>query len=254
VPVPGDRRLSEKVAIVTGAASGIGRAVALRFAAEGATVGCFDIAEDGAAKTAAAIGEAGGTATAFGCDVSNESAVGDAVSAAVNALGSPNLLCNVAGIGKFAHSEELDLAEWNRILAVNLTGTFLMCRAVLPNLLEHGGAIINTASTAGLAAQPYSAAYCASKGGVALLTRSLAWEYVKRGVRVNAVAPGGIETPIMASFGMPERVEPELMGKITSPMGFGQPEDVAALFAYLASDEARYVTGSIMTIDGGMTS
>jgi len=247
------RRLNDKVAIVTGAASGIGRAVALRFGAEGAKVACLDVAPDGAAKTAAAIGEDGGTAVAFACDVSNETAVADTVSAASSALGSPDLLCNVAGIGKFAHSEELDLGEWNRILAVNLTGTFLMCRAVLAHMLEHGGAIINTASTAGLAAQPYSAAYCASKGGVALLTRSLAWEYVKRGVRVNAVAPGGIETPIMASFTMPDRPEPELMGKITSPMGFGQPEDVAALFAYLASDEARYVTGSIMTIDGGIT-
>jgi NAD(P)-dependent dehydrogenase (short-subunit alcohol dehydrogenase family) len=254
VPVPSDRRLSDKVAIVTGAASGIGRAVALRFAAEGAKVACFDVAEEGAAKTAAAIGEGGGTAVAFRCDVSNETEVADAVSAAATALGSPNLLCNVAGIGTFAYSEELDLAEWNRVLAVNLTGTFLMCRAVLPHLLEHGGAIINTGSTAGLAAQPYSAAYCASKGGVALLTRSLAWEYVKRGVRVNAVAPGGIETPIHASFVIPDGADPTLMAKITPPVGFGQPEDVAALFAYLASDEARYVTGSIMTIDGGITS
>jgi NAD(P)-dependent dehydrogenase (short-subunit alcohol dehydrogenase family) len=254
MPVPDAPRLTDKVAIVTGAASGIGRAVALRFGAEGAKVGCFDIAEDGAAKTAAAIGEAGGVAVAFGCDVSNETAVIDAVSAAANGLGSPDVLCNVAGIGTFAHTEELELAEWNRILAVNLTGTFLMCKAVLPHLLERGGAIINTASTAGLAAQPYSAAYCASKGGVVLFTRSLAWEYVKRGVRVNAVAPGGIETPIMAGFVIPDDADPVLMAKITPPVGFGQPEDVAALFAYLASDEAKYVNGSIMTIDGGLTS
>jgi NAD(P)-dependent dehydrogenase (short-subunit alcohol dehydrogenase family) len=249
-----DGRLNDKVAIVTGAASGIGRAVALRFGVEGANVACLDVAEEGAEKTAAAIGEAGGTAAAFGCDVSNEAAVGDATSASVHALGSPDVLCNVAGIGSFAHTEELDLAEWNRILQVNLTGTFLMCRAVLPHLLEHGGAIINTASTAGVAAQPYSAAYCASKGGVALFTRSLAWEYAKRDVRVNAVAPGGIDTPITAAFVIPDDADATLMAKITPPVGFGKPEDVAALFAYLASDEAGYVSGAIMTIDGGLTS
>ncbi len=248
-----DRRLGGKLAVVTGAASGIGRAVALRFADEGATVACVDLAEDGAAKTEAAIAEAGGTAATYGCDVADSEAVDTTVRAVATDLGSPDVVCNVAGIGTFANTHDLDLGEWNRILAVNLTGTFLMCKAALPYLLEHGGSIINTSSTAGIAAQPYSAAYCASKGGVSLLTRSMAWEYLKRGVRVNAVAPGGIETPIMQSFNLPETADVDLLAKITSPIGFGQPEDVAALFAYLASDEARYVTGTIMTIDGGMT-
>lgn len=248
-----DRRLEGKLAVVTGAASGIGRAVALRLADDGATVACVDLAEDGAARTEAAIAEAGGTAASYGCDVADSAAVDTTVRAVATDLGAPDVVCNIAGIGTFANTHELDLGEWNRILAVNLTGTFLVCKAALPYLLEHGGSIINTSSTAGIAAQPYSAAYCASKGGVSLLTRSLAWEYLKRGVRVNAVAPGGIETPIMESFTLPEGADFDLMGKISSPIGFGQPEDVAALFAYLASDEARYVTGTIMTIDGGMT-
>jgi len=247
-------RFENKVAIVTGAASGIGRAVAIRLAEEGARVGCLDVAEDGAARTAATIRGAGSTAASYRCDVADADSVNLAVRSVVEDLGEPDVLCNVAGIGRFAHTEELELDEWNRIIAVNLTGTFLMSRAVLPHLLAKGGAIVNTSSTAGIAAQPYSAAYCASKGGVSLLTRAMAWEYVKRGVRVNAVAPGGIETPIMESFALPERANPELMAKIMPPMGFGQPEDVAALFAYLASDEARHVTGTIMLIDGGMTS
>jgi len=246
-------RFEDKVAIVTGAASGIGRAVAIRLAEEGARVACLDVAEDGAARTVAAIVAAGSTATSYRCDVADADSVNLAVRSLVEDLGEPDVLCNIAGIGRFAHTEALELDEWDRIIAVNLTGTFLMCRAVLPHLLARGGAIVNTSSTAGIAAQPYSAAYCASKGGVSLLTRSMAWEYVKRGVRVNAVAPGGIETPIMESFGLPDGADPALMAKIMPPMGFGQPADVAALFAYLASDEARYVTGTIMIIDGGMT-
>jgi NAD(P)-dependent dehydrogenase (short-subunit alcohol dehydrogenase family) len=247
-------RLTGKRAAVTGAASGIGRATALRLAAEGAAVACLDVVAEGAEKTAAEIAEAGGTAHARGCDVSSESSVAAAMSGVLADLGRLDVLCNIAGIGKFAHTDEVPLSEWDRIIAVNLTGTFLMCRAALPALLESGGTIINTASTAGLIGQPYSAAYCASKGGVVQLTKALAYEYIERGVRVNAVAPGGVDTPLMGSFGFPERSSKKLFYKIQTPMGFCQPEEVAGVFAFLASDESRYMTGSIVTIDGGMTS
>ena len=140
-----------------------------------------------------------------------------------------------------------------QIIAVNLTGTFLVCRATLPHLLDGGGTIVNVASTAGVIGQPYSAAYAASKGGVALLTKALAVEYLERGVRVNAVAPGGIETPIVGSFAVPDDASRRLMARIMSPMGFGQPEEVAGVIAFLASDEARYVTGAVYAIDGGVT-
>jgi NAD(P)-dependent dehydrogenase (short-subunit alcohol dehydrogenase family) len=258
LPSPGmtvhQMRLAGKAAAVTGAASGIGQATAIRLATEGAVVACLDVAAEGAEKTAAAIAEAGGTASAWGCDVSDEASVGAAMAGVLGDLGRLDVLCNIAGIGKFAHSHEAPLSEWDRIIAVNLTGTFLMCRAALPALLDSRGAIVNTASTAGLIGQPYSAAYCASKGGVVQLTKALAYEYIERGVRVNAVAPGGVDTPLMGAFGFPEGSSKKLFYKIQTPMGFCQPEEVAGVFAFLASDEARYMTGSIVTIDGGMTS
>ena len=173
----------------------------------------------------------------------------------VNAeLGPPHALCNVAGLLKMAHTVDTSFEDWQRLLAVNLTGTFLMCQAVLPYLLESGGNIVNVASTAGLMGQPYSAAYCASKGGVVLLTKALAVEYVERGVRVNAVAPGMMETPMTGGgFTMPEDVSRRLIARITSPMGSVKPEQVAKTIAFLASDDGEYVSGSIVSIDGALT-
>jgi len=247
-------RLASKVCVVTGAASGIGRATAVRFGEEGGQVAALDLAADGAEKTAGMIAEAGGEGRAYQCDVANPDSVRAAVDRVIADLGRVDVLANIAGIGNFSHSHELPLSEWDRIIAVNLTGTFLMCQAVLPHLLSAGGGVIvNTASTAGVIGQPYSAAYCASKGGVVLLTKALAWEYVKRGVRVNAVAPGGVDTPILKNFSYPEGASGKLFDKIISPMGFCQPEEVAGAFAYLASDEARYVTGTVLSIDGGIT-
>src|SRR2546430_11532422 len=137
--------------------------------------------------------------------------------------------------------------------SVNLTGTFLMCQAALPYLLDGGGAIVNVASNAGLMGQPYSAAYCASKGGVVNLTRALSVEYLRRGVRVNAVAPGGMNTPMIAGFTMPEGGNMKELARVTSPLGAAEPEELAGLIAYIASDDARYMVGSIVSMDGGIT-
>jgi NAD(P)-dependent dehydrogenase (short-subunit alcohol dehydrogenase family) len=246
-------RFTDRVALVTGAGSGIGRATALRLADEGAVVGCLDVAIGACEKTAADIVAAGGRANAYHCDVSSAESVLAAVESLTADLGAPRVVCNIAGIGRFAHSHEQTLAEWQRMLDVNLTGTFLVIQACLPALLEHGGVVVNTASTAGLIGQPYSAAYCASKGGVVMLTKSLAWEYVERGVRFNAVAPGGVETNIINDFMPPPDASMRLLTKIMTPMGFAQPEEAAGVFAFLASDEARYVNGSIYSIDGGVT-
>ncbi|KPM56520.1 hypothetical protein CcI49_01065 [Frankia sp. CcI49] len=242
------------MAIVTGAARGIGAATAHRLATRGATVACLDVRIDQAEKIAAGIVEAGGAARAYVCDVSDEESVAAAVRAVEDDLGAPRVLANVAGIGWFAHTAEQPLADWRRIIDVNLTGTFLMSRACLAGFLARdGGTIVNVASSAGLRAQPYSAAYCASKGGVVMLTKALAWEYVSRNIRVNAVAPGGIDTDIIAGFMPPEGASMKLLGKLTVPGGFGEPDDVARVIAFLASAEASLMTGTIVPVDGGMT-
>ena len=246
-------RFKGQTAIVTGAGSGLGRATATRLAAEGAAVACLDVVLDAVEATAASIRAAGGNSRAYKVDVADPQSVRSAVGEAARELGRPSVLVNCAGIGAFAHSHEMPFADWSRIIAVNLTGTFLMAQAVLPYLLDGGGAIVNIASNAGLMGQPYSAAYCASKGGVIQLTRALADEYLNRGVRVNAVAPGGIATPLQHAFKLPEGADPKAIRKLMTPLGNAQPEEIATLVAYVASEEARYMTGSIVSFDGGLT-
>jgi NAD(P)-dependent dehydrogenase (short-subunit alcohol dehydrogenase family) len=247
-------RFKGQVAVVTGAGSGLGRATALRLASEGAAVACLDVVADAAEKTAREIEAAGGTARAYRVDVADPVSVRQAVGTAARDLGRPTVLVNSAGIGRFANSHEMPFEDWSRIIAVNLTGTFLMAQAVLPYLLDGGGNIVNVASNAGLMGQAYSAAYCASKGGVVQLTRALADEYLSKGVRVNAVAPGGIDTPLQSAFhNLPEGANPKKLKKLYTPLGNSTADEIAALVAFVASHEGRYMTGSIVSIDGGLT-
>jgi len=247
-------RFDDRVVVVTGAASGIGQATARRFGDEGAVVACLDVNTIGAEATAVLIHADAGRARPYHCDVSDAAAVDDAIGRVVDELGPPSVCCNVAGIGKFARSEEEPVEEFERIIRVNLVGTFAVSRACLPHLLTNGGSIVNVSSSAGLFGQPYNAAYCASKGGVSLLTRSMAVEFNRRGVRVNAVAPAGIDTPLTKQFAFVEGTDAREYQKMFPPTGkMAEPEAVAALITFLASDAAGYISGAVVPIDMGVT-
>ena len=237
------------MALVTGAGSGIGRATVHRLVEEGATVLAVDLSADGLAETMAAAGRPDAVATLAG-DVADPATARVAVAAAKDVGGHLDLLVNGAGILRFEHSHEVQLDAWNQVLAVNLTGTFLFCQAAIPALLETRGNIVNIASTAALAGHPWAAAYSASKGGVLALTRTLAVEYAKQGLRVNAVCPGSIETPITGQFNLPEGADGRLLHRIMSPTGMAGPEVIAAAIAYLGSAEAYHVNGADLRVDG----
>ena len=237
------------MALVTGAGSGIGRATVHRLVDEGATVVAADISADGLATTAKDASRPEAVSTFVG-DV-RDPAFGPAAVAAALEHGRLDTVVSGAGILRFEHSHEVSLAGWQQILDVNLTGTFFVCQAAIPALLNSRGAIVNIASTAALAAHPWAAAYSASKGGVLALTRTLAIEYAEQGLRVNAVCPGSIDTPITGAFALPDGANPKLLNRIISPVGMGRPEVVAAAIAYLGCDDSLHVNGADLRIDGG---
>jgi NAD(P)-dependent dehydrogenase (short-subunit alcohol dehydrogenase family) len=243
------QRYDGRVALVTGGGSGIGRATVIRLVDEGATVVASDVSDDGLAATVAATTRPDAVTTLAG-DVRDPAFGTEAVAAATKAGGRLDTVVNCAGILSFQHSHQVALDEWQRILDVNLTGTFLMCQAAIPSLLETRGAIVNVASTAGHAAHPWAAAYSASKGGVLALTRTLAVEYAKQGLRANSVSPGSIATPITDAFQFPEGADQKLLYRIMAPVGMGDPSLVAAAIAYLGCDDSLHVNGSDLRIDG----
>jgi meso-butanediol dehydrogenase / (S,S)-butanediol dehydrogenase / diacetyl reductase len=248
------RRFEDKVVLITGAASGIGRACALRLAEEGARLALADLQVDGLEATAKQVRELGAACETSFVDVADEPSVRSLVASAASHFGRLDVLCNVAGILRFDHTHELALADWSRVLAVNLTGTFLMCREAIPHLLATRGNLVNIASTAGLRGHPWTAAYSASKGGVIALTCGIAIEYAKQGLRANAICPGSIETPITQAFQVPAGADPKLVRRMMPITGFAGPEKVATAVAFLASDEGSHITGETLRIDGGALS
>jgi len=248
-------RLNGKVAIITGAGSGIGRAAALRFAAEGARVVVAELVPDLGKETERLVGEEGGECRFVQCDVTDEDSVAAMVGTARQTYGRLDVVYNNAGGSRDADGpvHEVDVAEWWRTVQVDLFGTFLVCRHGVRAMLDHGGSVINTSSAAALVGvAPGRSCYSAAKAGVIGLTKAMAASYAGNGIRVNAIAPGGTATDrIVAGFTRRGISIPTGEGPGIPPLG--QPVDIANMAVFLASDESRMITGQILSVDGGMT-
>lgn len=251
-------RLQDKVCIITGAGSGMGRKAAEMFCQEGAIVAAFEINEQAGRETEALVRASGGRIQFFRCDVADEASVAAAVAETVRAFGRVDVLYNNAGIMPEADHSVIDTSVevWDRVMAVNVRSVFLMCKHVIPHMLDHGrGSIINIASFVALVgcSVPQDA-YTASKGAVLSLTKSLAIQFRPKGIRSNAICPGPIETPLMTEWLLRDE-EARRIRLSRQPSGrFGRPEDIIYCAIYLASDESDWTNGAVITIDGGITS
>lgn len=245
------RRMEGKVAFVTGAAGGIGRATALRLAAEGASLYLVDLASEALEETVGLAEKEGAQVVGARCDVSDEADVKQNVAACVERFGKLDALCNVAGILLLDHFPKIAADQFRRVLEVNLVGPFMLAQAALPHLLETKGSIVNVSSTSALAGMPYGAAYGTSKGGVSALTRTLAVEFGKRGVRCNAVNPGSILTAMAGPGVVPDDADMKLIMRAQPLDKPRPPEVVASVIAMLVSRDGSHINGEEIRVDGG---
>jgi len=243
-----------KAALVTGAASGLGRATAIVLARAGADVCLVDVNPAGLQDTAREVEALGVRCAVQSADLAVAENCGAVVAAAVAAFGKLNALCNVAGVIYFNHSTAMPRADWDKTLAVNLSAPFFLSQAAIPHLLEQDGAIVNVSSSATHIGEAYAAAYCASKAGLTHLTKAMAMEYMHKPIRINAIAPGGMITNIVASMSnLPQDLDFSLMARFKPLRGTVEVDDVAQLIAFLASDAARGYHGACIAIDKGIT-
>jgi NAD(P)-dependent dehydrogenase (short-subunit alcohol dehydrogenase family) len=252
------RRFHGQRVLVTGAASGIGKATATRFAAEGAQLVLADLNADGVRALAESLSkEHGVKATPVPFNAAESASCRELVDAAVEAMGGLDVLANIAGIMDWGPLESFAEERWERMLRINLSSVFHLCQRAMPHLVQSRGNIVNIASAAALLGIAYTTAYCASKAGVVALTKSLAVEFAAQGVRVNAICPGGVRTPMNAgAASFPEGVDVSLLMRHASKLkdlDFCEPEDIAAAVLFLASSDARFASGTILSIDGAQT-
>jgi len=248
-----DIDMTGKVALVTGASSGLGRATALRLAAAGASVAIVDINREALDETAQLLADRGAVSLTIAADLADPAACTAAVEEAVAHFGRLDALCNVAGVIYLANSPEMPAEQWHRTMAVNLSAPFFLSQAAIPHLLEANGAIVNIASCAAFMGEAYAAAYCATKAGLVNLTKAMAMEYMRRPIRINAVAPGGMMTNIAVNFRPPEGCDIELLKRYSPMRGLVEVDDVADMIALLASDAGRGYHGACISIDAGIT-
>ena len=251
------KRLENKVALITGAASGIGRGIALKFAQEGAKIGVLDISLDACKELVSEINQLGGSALALAADITKEQAVTKAVATLSSSFGKINVLVNNAAVMPTGRLHETEPRDFEHCVAVNLHGTYLVSRAVIPDMLAlKKGSIIHMASVTGLLGLPGVAVYSATKGALISLARAMSTDYAREGIRVNSVSPGTIDSPMLHNF-LSEQSQPEHLRKqfdAMHPIGrVGLIEEVANVFVFLASDDSSFVTGANYTVDGGLS-
>ena len=246
-------RFDGRVALLTGAASGIGRATALRLAADGATIAGFDRDGDGLAAVVREVADAGGRMTTTVGDVSIRETCVAAVEEAVEAHGRLDVLANIAGVSWSEHVADTTEESWDRMLGINVSGVFWCCQAAIPHLISTNGNIVNIASNAGLMGQAYTVAYSTTKGAVVNMTRALAMEFIKEPIRINAIAPGSVDTSLTRNYSLPDDLDFSLVQPYIGFRGMADAEELANVIAFVASDEASRIHGAIIPVDGGLT-
>lgn len=247
------REFDGKVVLVTGAASGLGRAASLRFASEGAKLCLVDLNAEGLAETARRIADSGGDSTTYAADIGDAANCARAVATAVEAFGQLDVLCNVAGILRFHALANVTTEDWARLFSANVTAPFFMIQAAMPHLVETRGNVVNVVSTAAFLGQAYTAPYGATKAALLSLTKSLAMEFMHSPVRINALAPGGMLTEMVQTLEFPQDADQSLIARYIGIRPPAQPEDIVEPLLFLASDRARMVHGACYTADSGIT-